>query len=1133
MENVKCKVKNWRTGSVPEGGYRVVQHFFDALGRETNTAYGVAYTPGEAQSPTSTLHFAFYTLHSSYPYGVSDYEVSTDIRGNETTTIRYAYSDSEEVETIETNKNTVSTSYRNGATILYEEWPDGKWKETLQTSSYGANGCRIDTTTITASDHDEVTARTVYRDFLGRMVREVRPTMDVAYTYDGASSRVLSAADSISGETTTRLYNDIGEPIGQTKNGIVSRSDSGYEVESNDLWRVSSQTVSGSITNLCAFTKERLTGLSNELRCESFTYQNGAISLHSHTSFDPTNSVLTEVSESVASGTTATKSKFGIAFETTKPGGTTSCFFDPYGRVFYTEKDGRSVDWIGRNDFGDVVEYDTFHSEGNSYYAEFYGYDSFGNRIAATNALGAVTYSAYDAENRLAESGGAVYPVRNGYDTDGRRTSLTTFRDAGGPGSVPAADGDTTSWTFDPATGLCTVKTYADNSTVTYTHTPDGLLLRETKPSGAWKENVYDAARKIVGIVSSDGAQDASMQRDEFGRVMAESNSVALAEYSLDDCWGATNETQTVDGVSVSFERGFDAYGRIERFTRIGGEESIFDYAPHGAISTVSNGNVAVVYAFTGDALDAGYALAVQGGLDFSREVFRHGYLRSCIVAVSNHCGNASQWLEYSYDALQQPVSRNADSFGYNVRGEVVSATIEGRNESHSYDDIGNAVQASYPASTNDYTSNCRNQYSSIAAVAEGTQLVASVSYDLDGNMTRHGEWTYAYDSGNRLVSVASNGTTVATMSYDTQGRRVKKVAADGTHRYFYDGWLLVYEHAVRPNNTTNKIEYVWGKDVSGTRDGAAGIGGLLYQKRDGAIYVPWYDAYGNILGYRDAQGNVVANYTYDAFGNIVSQSGTMSDDFAFRFSTEYYDTETCLYYYGYRFFKPQIMRWLTEDPIGVAGGKNLYAFCCNNSIDSFDVLGATAVRINVGTEVKDTPRGYLNFIKIDAIVIEPPKNGGRLNFVQLKKSPYKDWELDIQGTPGPYYYKLFDVKNYTRKNADGNDIVTLYDAPGGFLDKVDFFTAVVEVNRSCRAGKHRYGFPIIKCYDKVKVISSVSWSFDPKASGFYQYSGKPDNFIKRSLMIPTMQQLINLSTWNTELCPTTKVEVQNNGYGH
>ena len=73
--------------------------------------------------------------------------------------------------------------------------------------------------------------------------------------------------------------------------------------------------------------------------------------------------------------------------------------------------------------------------------------------------------------------------------------------------------------------------------------------------------------------------------------------------------------------------------------------------------------------------------------------------------------------------------------------------------------------------------------------------------------------------------AVSSNNTLVAAFAYDTQGRRVKKVAADGTHRYFYDGQLFVYEHITRPDNTVSEIDYVWGNDISGTRDSACGIG--------------------------------------------------------------------------------------------------------------------------------------------------------------------------------------------------------------------------------------------------------------------------------------------------------------------
>ena len=66
--------------------------------------------------------------------------------------------------------------------------------------------------------------------------------------------------------------------------------------------------------------------------------------------------------------------------------------------------------------------------------------------------------------------------------------------------------------------------------------------------------------------------------------------------------------------------------------------------------------------------------------------------------------------------------------------------------------------------------------------------------------------------------------------------------------------------------------------------------------------------------------GAVVAQYTYDGFGRTLSAIGPMADFFRHRFSTKYYDPETGFYYYGYRYYAPDLTRWTTRDPIGEDG---------------------------------------------------------------------------------------------------------------------------------------------------------------------------------------------------------------------
>ncbi|MDY5955192.1 MAG: hypothetical protein SPK06_07185, partial [Kiritimatiellia bacterium] len=279
----------------------------------------------------------------------------------------------------------------------------------------------------------------------------------------------------------------------------------------------------------------------------------------------------------------------------------------------------------------------------------------------------------------------------------------------------------------------------------------------------------------------------------------------------------------------------------------------------------------------------------------------RDAYRRSLVTGIeSSVSGNVIESLAYTYDALNRPTARNADAFGYNDRSEVTNAVVAGILERHDYDEIGNSLWATCGNAGFYYTANSCNQYYNVYYTDDlncPSDQVAS-AYDLDGNMTQFGGWTYAYDAANRLKTASTNGVVVLTNFYDVKSRRVKKVTAESTTTFFYDDWNLIEECIAYTNGTTSTIHYYWGKDLSGTLQGAGGVGGLLYFTVDGAIYIPFYDNNGNITRYLDSTGETVATYTYDAFGNTISQSGPLTDFFRHRFSTKYFDIETGLYYY-------------------------------------------------------------------------------------------------------------------------------------------------------------------------------------------------------------------------------------------
>jgi RHS repeat-associated protein len=243
--------------------------------------------------------------------------------------------------------------------------------------------------------------------------------------------------------------------------------------------------------------------------------------------------------------------------------------------------------------------------------------------------------------------------------------------------------------------------------------------------------------------------------------------------------------------------------------------------------------------------------------------------------------------------------------------------------------------------------------------------LPQQFTYDSDGNMTRDGRWNYTWDAENRLTGMETRSDLTVhgpdplpflrlTFKYDAFSRRVSKKVeqknGSGVYeqksfgRFVYDGWNLVAEWKAEPIDNQLVGTYHWGLDLTGTETGAGGVGGLVLSRNLQGSFAPAYDGNGNVAATYDvSNGTRAAEYEYGPFGEAVRGTGPQVGLNPFRWSTKYFDSETNLCYYGYRFYDPSLGRWLNRDPLGEEGGINLYAFVQNSPVGNWDKLGLQA----------------------------------------------------------------------------------------------------------------------------------------------------------------------------------------------
>ena len=323
----------------------------------------------------------------------------------------------------------------------------------------------------------------------------------------------------------------------------------------------------------------------------------------------------------------------------------------------------------------------------------------------------------------------------------------------------------------------------------------------------------------------------------------------------------------------------------------------------------------------------------------------------------------------------------------------ATSVTVNGSN-AVLYGD--SAFTATNMPLTTTYTAVASDTYGRWATNTVSVNLATNITfqYDLNGNLTNDGLRSFAYDDENQLIQVWVPGQWSSSFTYDGKMRRRIRQEFTWTGSawlqtnavyYVYDGNLVIQERDINNLPTTT---YTRGKDISGSLEGAGGIGGLLARTAQSYVDAPlaghsFYhcDGNGNITMLINSEQAIVAKYLYDAFGNVLSASGLLANANLYRFSSKETHLNSGLVYYLYRYYDPNLQRWPNRDPLGELGfeelcrvkapitgdGPNIYEFVHNNSINKYDFEGLALTSCDCGNFLKGALQGLNDLLAQDS----------------------------------------------------------------------------------------------------------------------------------------------------------------------
>ncbi|ACV61106.1 YD repeat protein [Desulfofarcimen acetoxidans DSM 771] len=531
----------------------------------------------------------------------------------------------------------------------------------------------------------------------------------------------------------------------------------------------------------------------------------------------------------------------------------------------------------------------------------WFNYDTLNRLIRVTDPLNRKAYYQYDPVSNLiytrdprsASSSDNTYSTFYGPNNLNRLSALTdsqnrsatyTYDRSGNLTGIALPNGQSESLEYDNANRLSKI-TLSDGKYYNYYYDGAGELISVTDQNGAGCSWNYDGAHRVTGTTDPLGYQ-LNYSLDKSGNLTLQSGINYSCRYNYDN--GNKMYKVSLPGAIIYYGR--DDQGRV--FNVEYNPSYIVNHQPHYATS-----QRIINY------LVNGWCSSIQDQYFPYRSGYSYGYYADGTIS------GYSSW-------------NGTHSFSYDVDGRLASWTHGGIQQNYTYDAAGNLTTKG----------NRTFAYNNINEITS-----PGFTYDQNGNMTGDGSFNYTYNALNQLVRVnkVSDGSLVATYTYNHDGTRRNKVTAQGTTNYNWDAsGNLIRE--IGPNGTYCYY-YPLGK--------------LIAFKNNQQLYIVHDNLRGDVisLSMTDDYGNTDQEnmYDYDPWGTPICEDESVKSPF--RYAGYYYDTETGLYYLKSRYYSPALGRFLTRDDHSYIKDKdpqtmNLYSYAGNNPVSNVDPTGEIPV---------------------------------------------------------------------------------------------------------------------------------------------------------------------------------------------